>query len=63
MNASAGASAGPRRLEPRQRAVLVRLVGEDVAREDEPAVAQAYADFRAAMDALRRGFDESGSRD
>lgn len=42
------------RLEPAQFAALVRLVGEDVAREDERAVARAYADFRDAMDALRQ---------
>lgn len=42
------------RLEPAQFAALVRLVGEDVAREDEPAVAEAYADFQDAMAALRR---------
>ncbi|MEA5455998.1 hypothetical protein SPF06_14780 [Sinomonas sp. JGH33] len=43
-------------LDAAQRRVLERLVGADVARQDEAAVAEAYADFRDAMDALRREF-------
>ncbi|MGN6405515.1 hypothetical protein [Sinomonas sp.] len=43
-------------LTAEQRAVLAGLVGEDVAREDEAAVDQAYADFRAGMDTLKEAF-------
>ncbi|MDQ4503533.1 hypothetical protein [Sinomonas sp. ASV322] len=52
MTRSADAPREP--LSTAQRRVLERLVGEEVARRDEPAVAEAYADFRAAMEGLRR---------
>ena len=51
-------------LDAPQRAALVALVGEEVARQDEPAVATAYADFRAGMEGLRAAFAERvGSRE
>lgn len=56
-----GAPAPEPELEPQQREALERLVGAAVAREDERAVARAYADFRDAMEALRREF-RGGSR-
>jgi hypothetical protein len=43
-------------LTAEQRALLAGLVGEDIAREDEPAVEQAYADFRAGMNMLEEAF-------
>lgn len=44
-------------LTPEQLDAVIGLVGTELAREDEPAVAQAFSDFRIGMDELRQNFD------
>ena len=43
-------------LAPEQFDAVAELVGEELALADEPAVAQAFGDFRAGMDELQATF-------
>lgn len=43
-------------LTPEQFDAVAGLVGADLAREDESAVAVAFGDFRVGMDELRETF-------
>jgi hypothetical protein len=41
-----------------QLAAIRELVGEDIAREDLPALESAYRDFRAGMSELKASFEQ-----
>lgn len=41
-----------------QLAAIRELVGEDIAREDLPALEAAYLDFRTGMNALKASFEQ-----